>query len=168
MMLMPKELKLKNRHRLKKKELKKLLKTLFDIFNAQLPIRPDDIELGITDAGFNVIVIQNELLGIIIEDRPFLTLRGILKFRPASRFVTVDMGAIKFVSSGADVMSPGIVDADRNIMPGDLVWIRDEQHHQPLAIGESLISGSEMISSTSGKAVKIFHHIGDELWNFGK
>jgi PUA domain protein len=165
---MTKDLKLKNRHRLKRKEVKKLLKTLFDTFTTQFPITPDSIELGITDTGFNVIIIDNELLGIIIEDRPFLTLRGLLKYRPGTKSVTVDMGAVKFVSSGADVMSPGIIDADRTIQPGDIIWVRDEQHHQPLAIGEALISGQDMVSATSGKAVKIYHHIGDELWNYGK
>ena len=168
MSFMVKEIKLKNRHRLKKKELKKLLKTLFDVFKTQLPIEPGSIELGVTDTGINAIVIDNELLGIIIDDKPFLTLRGILKYRPGARAVTVDMGAIKFVSSGADVMAPGIIDADQTVEPGDLVWIRDEKHHQPLAIGEALITGPEMVSSTSGKAVKVLHHIGDELWNYGK
>ena len=168
MSFMTKELKLRKRHRLKRKESKKLLKTLFDTFNTQFPITPDEIELGVTDAGFNVIVIDNELLGFLVDDRPFLTLRGILKYRPSMRSVTVDMGAIKFVSSGADAMAPGIIDADRTVEPGDLVWIRDETHHQPLAIGEALISGSDMISASSGKAVKVVHHIGDELWNYGK
>ncbi|MCK5581889.1 MAG: RNA-binding protein [Candidatus Omnitrophica bacterium] len=159
------KLKFRRRHRLKRKEVKNLLKNLFDAFNTPLPITTENIEIAVTDFEYEIIFIENKLTGFIFEEKPFLTLRGILEYRPTQRSVTVDMGAIKFVSNGADVMAPGIVDADRTITSGDLVWVKDERHHQPLAVGEALMSGSEMIDADSGKAVKMIHHIGDELWN---
>jgi PUA domain protein len=61
-------------------------------------------------------------------------------------------------------MAPGVVDADRTMKAGDLVWVRDEKNRQPLAVGEALISGEEMIAAESGKAVKSIHHVGDNLW----
>ena len=64
------------------------------------------------------------------------------------------MGAIRFVSNGADIMSPGIVAADENINPGDIVLIIDETHGKPLAIGISLITGEEMVENDSGKAIE--------------
>ena len=80
------------------------------------------------------------------------------------RSVVVDMGAIKFVSEGADIMCPGIIDADQEIQKGDLVIISDEVHNKPLAIGKAIISGEEMMGE-KGKAVKSLHHVGDKLWN---
>ena len=61
-------------------------------------------------------------------------------------------------------MAPGIVDADPAIRPGDLVWVRDERNLRPLAIGEALMSGPEMVASEKGKAVASIHHVGDPLW----
>ncbi len=162
---MPDILKFRRRHRLKRKELKKLLKELFDNFGTQLPITTENIEVAATDIEYDIIFIENKLMGFIVDDKPFLTLRGILKYRPAQRSVTVDMGAIKFVANGADVMAPGILDADRTIAAGDLVWVKDETHHQPLAVGLALMTGTEMIEADSGKAIKMLHHIGDALWN---
>jgi predicted RNA-binding protein (TIGR00451 family) len=76
------------------------------------------------------------------------------------------MGAIKFVTNGADVMGPGIVDADKGISENDPVWICDEKHHKPLAVGIATINGEQMINKIKGKAVKVIHYVGDNLWNF--
>ena len=76
------------------------------------------------------------------------------------------LGAIRFVSNGADIMSPGIVDADENIKPNDIVFIVDETHKKPLAVGLSLITGPEMVENDSGKAIETKHFVGDKIWNF--
>ena len=82
-----------------------------------------------------------------------------------SKVVVVDMGAVRFVTKGADIMSPGIVDADESIVPDDIVIIVEETHNKPLAIGISLISGPEMVENTEGKAIKSIHYVGDSIWN---
>jgi PUA domain protein len=74
------------------------------------------------------------------------------------------MGAVQFIRNGADVMSPGIVDADESITPGDFVVIIEERHNKPLGVGIALITGVEMIHDTKGKAVRIVHHVGDKIW----
>jgi PUA domain protein len=74
------------------------------------------------------------------------------------------MGAVKFVYNGADVMAPGIVEADPAIAIGDFVWVRDERNRQPLAVGEALMSGPEMAAAERGKSVKSLHHVGDDVW----
>jgi len=101
------------------------------------------------------------------EYKIIFTLNGINIFKPKEKFVVVDMGAIKFITSGADVMAPGIVDADRNIVENDQVWICDEKHHKPLAVGIAIMNGEQMITEEKGKAVKTIHHVGDQIWNFG-
>ena len=77
-----------------------------------------------------------------------------------TKYVVVDMGAVKFVAKGADVMSPGITEADPNVQEGDLVIIVEETHKKPLATGRALISGPEMVENNEGKAIKTIHLLG--------
>ncbi len=113
----------------------------------------------------DLILVNNEPLVMFVDETPFPTLKGALKADIKSKYVVVDMGAVKFMAKGADVMSPGITEADPSIQEGDLVIIIDENHRKPLATGRSLISGAEMVESSKGKAVKTLHFIGDEIWN---
>lgn len=114
-----------------------------------------------------LIVVDNKLLGLfdgpVPDTKPFLSVRGLLAYRPAARFVTVDMGAVKFVVNGADVMAPGIVEADPALQPGDWCWVRDVNNKQPLAVGKCLVAGTAMPKG-KGKAVKSIHHIQDKIW----
>lgn len=112
----------------------------------------------------DLVFVHGKVLGFIIEGHPFLSVRGLLAYGARNRHVTIDMGAVKFVYNGADVMAPGIVDADVSIVEDDIVWIRDEKNHQPLAVGLSLMSGPEMVEHRSGKAVQSLHYVGDAIW----
>ncbi len=123
----------------------------------------EDIDLA--EAGeWRLLIADDEVRGILVGGRPVLTVRGLLAYPATKGYVTVDMGAVRFVYNGADVMSPGVVDADPGIRPGDLVWVRDEKNRRPLAVGEALMAGPEMVASEKGKAVKSLHHVGDSLW----
>jgi PUA domain protein len=100
-----------------------------------------------------------------IEDEPFLTVRGANTYPPERRIVTVDAGAVSFVSDGADVMRPGIVSADERIAAGELVVIAEESHGKVLAVGRARTGGDDMVGS-EGKVVDSIHHVGDELYAF--
>jgi PUA domain protein len=76
------------------------------------------------------------------------------------------MGAVKFVTNGADVMAPGIVDAYSGIVEGDQVWVCDERNRKPLAVGIAVMSGEQMVEGDEGVAVKLVHYVGDVVWNF--
>lgn len=114
----------------------------------------------------DLILVDGEPILMILDGEPFPTLKGALKQPIESHIVVVDMGAVKFMASGADVMSPGIVEADSQIMEGDTVIIVDENHRKPLAMGKAIISGEDMVEKDKGKAVKTLHYIGDKIWNF--
>ena len=77
--------------------------------------------------------------------------------------VVVDMGAIRFVCNGADVMAPGIVEVDE-FKEGSLVVIRDMSHGKALSIGLSLKSSAEIESNKKGKVIQNIHYVGDKLW----
>ena len=155
--------KIKNRHRLKSKEIRNILNELQQIFHDDFFGKKSSIETGSIE-GIDVILVDDEVDFIINDERIFFTIRGLNKYNPKEHRVVVDMGAIKFITNGADVMTAGIVDADPNIQEDDQVWICDETHHKPLAVGIALISGEEMVSQKEGKAIKNIHYIGDRLW----
>lgn len=113
----------------------------------------------------DIVLVNGEPLVMFFDNAPFPTLKGALKADIKSRYVVVDMGAVKFMAKGADVMSPGITEADPHVGEDDLVIILDENHRKPLAIGRCLIKGPEMVENTSGKAIKTLHFIGDDIWN---
>jgi len=156
-------MRIRRRQRLRRKEIAEYSEGIASALGVNPFGGRDDIDLA--EAGeWRLLIADNEVRGIVVGDRPFLTVRGLLAHPATKRFVTVDMGAVRFVYNGADVMAPGIVDADPGIKPGDLVWVRDERNRRPLAIGEALMAGPEMVASEKGKAVRTIHHVGDALW----
>ncbi|RMD57573.1 DUF1947 domain-containing protein [Candidatus Woesearchaeota archaeon] len=113
-----------------------------------------------------VVVKDNTPLFFYYEGKIVPTLKLLLENNILKR-VTVDMGAVRFVTSGADIMRPGIVDLDHSIKEGEFVVIVDETHGKPLAVGKALLCGEEIFRSESGKVVKNIHYVGDSLWKMG-
>ena len=156
-------IKVKKRNFLKKKKIKEIKNELGEY--GDLLQEKKNVEILEAEPN-SFILVDSEPYIILIDDKPFPTLKAALNADINAKTVTVDMGAIKFVSNGADIMSPGIVDASENIEADDIVLVIDETHGKPLAIGVSLISGEEMVANDSGKAVETKHYVGDDIWNF--
>ena len=156
-------IKVKKRNFLKKKKIKEIKKELGEY--GELLQNKKNVEILDAEPD-SFILVDGEPYIILIDEKPFPTLKAALANEIHGKKVTVDMGAIRFVSNGADIMSPGIVAADENINPGDIVLIIDETHGKPLAIGISLITGEEMVENDSGKAIETKHYVGDDIWNF--
>jgi len=156
---------IKNRHSLKSKEIKIFQNELKNFYNDNFINKKSLVEIAKLK-NFNIIFVDNQPDFILYENKIFFTLYGLNKYKPKNKFVIVDMGAVKFITNGADVMAPGIVKADSNISENDPVWICDEKYHKPLAVGIAIISGKQMINKDKGRAVKIIHYVGDDIWNF--
>ena len=129
----------------------------------ELPDFESGIETGEVE-DLTVLIQDNEIFGIILDERPFLTLRGLMSHTPTKKYVTVDMGAVSFVVNGADIMAPGIVEVDPDIRKNDLVWMRDVNNKKPLAVGIALADGNDILAMDKGKAIKNIHWVGDKLW----
>lgn len=155
---------IKNRHRLKSKDIKEIQEELKKTFETIFFTEKSSVEIGDVE-GYKIIFVDDEPCFMFYENKIVFTLPGINKYRPAKNFVVVDMGAVKFVTNGADVMAPGIVDADKTINENNQVWICDENHRKPLAVGIAMMSGEQMINEKRGKAIKTIHYVGDILWN---
>ena len=154
-------MKVKKRYFLPKKKLKKIVGELGD-YSILIPPKAK-VEMLEGDP-HPIIMIDEQPSVMLIDGKPFPTLKGALTLDLDKNYVVVDMGAVKFMANGADVMSPGVVDVDPNIKEGDTVVIVDETHRKPLAIGISLISGVEMVEKSKGKVVKTIPYIGDKIW----
>ena len=159
-------MKVKARHHLRSDVKDKILDKLKSMFGFEIEQFFVDKKLEIAKMDkYDFILVNGEPILFMLGERLFPTLRGALKFKPKRKRVIVDMGAVKFVSNGADIMCPGIIEADIEIQKGDLVVVSDEVHGKPIAIGMALISGEQMMDN-KGKAIKSVHHVGDKIWKF--
>lgn len=157
------DVRIRRRKRLRQKEAKALSDELSGIMGN--PVFGGDDNIDTAEAlDLGLIIVDNEIVGLVHEGKPFLSIRGIIKYGASKRHVTVDMGAVPFVTNGADIMGPGIIGCDPGIEEGDMVWIRDENHAVPIAIGVALRGAAELAQKKGGKAVGSLHNVGDKLW----
>lgn len=157
------ELHLRKRHRLRHKEITSLASRIDQALGTKSFGISDTVDMA-EGPDYEVVYVDGKILAFLPEGEPFLTVRGLLRYGATRRFVTVDMGAVKFVYNGADVMGPGIVSSDESIAEGDLVWVRDERNLRPLSVGRALVGSEVLFRKEKGKAVATLHHVGDKLW----
>ncbi len=148
------------RRRLRKKEAKRIAEEM-QRYGFEVEGDMDEVEFKT----LKVILVENEPLLLEFNGRHYLTLFGLLKFRPEKGKVTVDSGALPYIMNGADVMKPGIVYADEDIREGDFVYVTVEGKESPIAVGVAIVDGREMMGE-KGKAVKTIHHLKDDVWDF--
>ena len=154
----------KSRHHLRSDEVRELEDAIAEQLGVDLD--GDSYELvELTGVDFDLVLVDGALDVIQFPEGPFVTVRGANAHEPTRGVVTVDTGAIQFVSDGADVMRPGIVEADDAISEGELVVINEESHGKFLGIGRALTDGEDMVGD-SGKVVESIHHVGDDLYEF--
>ncbi|TFF96971.1 DUF1947 domain-containing protein [Candidatus Thorarchaeota archaeon] len=167
---MPKIERIKKRHLLKKKEQRREIDRIEGDLGSVVEGLDEDAQLerGVLDDGSLVLLLDGELVFFEHEKRMFPTLRSLLDGIVTIPEVTVDMGAVRFVVNGADIMRPGITQVDNGISANDIVAVVDETHRKPLAIGVSKISTEELRATDTGKVVFSVHHVNDALWEFGK
>ena len=113
-----------------------------------------------------VIITGNEITAIKIGDDilPFLDDIPILEKFP---YVKVDMGAIKFVCKGANVMRPGITKFS-DFESGEIVCVIEESQNKFLAVGKAEMSSKEAEGSRNGEVIKNMHYISDDFWETKK
>jgi len=160
------ELVVKKRRPINKKEARFIKEGILVAHNLDMPIKAGKYEVGKID-NFDVLISKGNIIALIKDKLVHLSVRGLLTNSVETGWVQVDMGAVPFVCNGANTMSAGINDVSPEIIKGQYVWIREENHHKPLAIGLALMDAKEMITSGRGKAIKSLHYIGDKIWNYG-
>jgi len=147
-----------------KSETSALLKTVSESWGIELPKMKnvkvhqilDDAQI-ITGKGIKILKVEDDYL-------PFLSETEMLEKFPS---VTVDMGAVKFMCKGANLMRPGIKEFTE-FEKDKLVCIVEESQHKFLAVGKAVVSSSELDTMDKGEVVKNIHYISDKFWETGK
>ena len=117
----------------------------------------DEKGIIITGKGITAIKIGEDIL-------PFLGNAQILEKFP---YVIVDMGAIKFVCKGANVMRPGITKFS-DFEKGEIVCVIEESQHKFLAVGRAEIPSSKLAETNKGEVIKNMHYVSDNFWESKK
>ncbi|WP_048151551.1 RNA-binding protein [Palaeococcus ferrophilus] len=164
----------RSRRHLSKKDVKGIIAEMGRLFGeevaSKLIKKKDDVEIAEVDRITQVIFVNGKPRFIRREGLVFPLVSTLYELsneedlRTWKRSVVVDAGAVPYVLDGADVMAPGITDADEGIGEGDFVFVVEENFGRPLAIGIALMDGKRMKESKKGKAVKNIHHAKDRLW----
>ena len=160
------ELVVKKRRPINKKEARFIKEGILAAHNLDMPIKAGKYEIGKID-NFDILISKGNIIALIKDKFVHFTVRGLLANSVETGWVQVDMGAVPFVCNGANTMSAGINGVSSEIVKNQYVWIREENHHKPLAIGLALMDADEMLKSEKGKAIKSLHYIGDKIWNYG-
>jgi PUA domain protein len=166
-----KDWKLKGRKPVRHKKIRGLIERLTVPLDIETDLSDSFLETA-TFGPWSLLIVDKLSLGMEVESPngeliAFPTLRGILAWSPNSKWCDVDRGAIPFLMNGADCMAAGIHSACDSIEEGDLIWIREQEHRKPIAIGWAMMNSKSMVDAKQGKAVKMLHHVGDELWDMG-
>ena len=147
-----------------KSETSVVLKNVTEQWGIELPkiknLKVHQIENNaqiITGKGIKILRIDDDYL-------PFLSETTMLEKFPN---VMVDMGAVKFMCKGANVMRPGIK-KNTEFEKDKLVCIVEESQHKFLAVGKSMVSSTELENMDKGEIVKNMHYISDKFWETGK
>ncbi len=111
----------------------------------------------VTGEGIKILKVNEDYL-------PFLSETKMLEKFPN---VMVDMGAVKFMCKGANVMRPGIKKFTE-FEKDKLVCIVEESQHKFLAVGKAMVSSSELENMEKGEIIKNMHYISDKFWEIGK
>lgn len=147
-----------------KSETASLLKTVSERWSMELPKIKN---LKVHQIANNAQIITGKEIKILkIDDEfvPFLSELETLKKFPT---ITVDMGAVKFMCKGANLMRPGIVKYTE-FKKDKIVCIVEESHQKFLAVGKATIDSSELQEMEKGEVLKNMHYISDIFWETGK
>jgi len=154
-----------SRHHLRSDAVRELENGLADRFGVTLDAdRYELVELSGSDIDL-VLVDGDPLVAYFSENEPSLTVHGANATDSTGQIVTVDAGAISFVSDGADVMRPGIVEATDDIAADDIVLIAEETHGKVLGVGRARVAADDLLGD-QGKVIDSIHHVGDDLYAF--
>ena len=111
-----------------------------------------------------IILVNNQSEFFYYENKLIPTLKNLQRNNHILKQIAVDMGAVKFMVKGADLMRPGIVEIEPGFKKDDFIVIVDVNNRKPLAVGIALFSSEEIQVQPGGREVKNIHYLGDEIW----
>ncbi|MSR85886.1 DUF1947 domain-containing protein [Candidatus Woesearchaeota archaeon] len=141
---------------MRSKDLQELLKSYsFEVEKKDLVEMADD----------KIVLINKKPCFFYYEKKLVPTLH-VLQTHTLLKKIVVDMGAVKFLIGGADVMRPGVKEIDPSIQKEEFVVVVDMNNKKPLCVGVALFSAEDMEKQSTGKVIKNIHYVGDSIWKF--
>ncbi len=157
---------LKNRHHVRDSDIRNLVQKLEPKLGEKIgEILEGKVETAEIESGEEIILVSDKPVLIETEDEyiPLIFSTEELDLKE----VIVDMGAVKPVSDGADIMAPGILEISENIDKGEIVTVKDEKNQKTIAIGKTLEKGANL-EGDEGKVIKNLHYVGDDFWSLSE
>ncbi len=148
-----------------KKSLLKKLESIRGLSIKSFNIK-DNIEEAVSQSGEHFYLQNGKIILFEVDGRLVPSLHSILNSVFGLPKIIVDMGAVRYVARGADIMAPGIRAVDPELNKDDLAVIVDETHGKPLAIGYLILDRNTILNERKGKAVKSLHYVSDKIWNY--
>ncbi|MDP3728258.1 MAG: DUF1947 domain-containing protein [bacterium] len=112
------------------------------------------------------IILVNKKPSFFYYEKKLVPTLKLLQEKDLLKKIVVDMGAVKFLIGGADLMRPGVKEIDQTIKKEDFVVVVEMNNRKPLMVGLALFDAEEMQKLSSGKVVKNIHYVGDAIWKF--
>ena len=163
---------IKQRHFIRKNELNQLRENISiqysDNFSNVVFPKKSKVEIIITEDGDELYAVNDKLTVWKSKEGYLPVLTLLLNKQVELKTVIVDMGAVKFVTNGADIMRPGIRKIEPEIKKNEIIRIADEKNNQTLAVGKAIFDAEEMQKMRKGKVIKNLHTIQDSVWKFAK
>lgn len=155
-------MRIKKRHPIRDSDIRDLAGRLKPRFGVEIEnLLEGRVETAELESGENIILADGE--PVLVKKDIFFPFTSAADKLSLKR-ITVDMGAVKPISDGADIMAPGIVEVEEGIEKGEIVGIEDEENGKVIAIGETLV-GKDSIKGEEGKVVQNLHYVGDKYWS---
>jgi PUA domain protein len=157
------------RYFLKEKESKDLLEKASQRCKVSLKqVLGEKTSIEVVETPFGKICLINAKPTLVVTEAavyPTLVSRELFDASPK---IVVDMGAVPYVCKGANIMAPGIRRFEGSFAKGDIVFVVDEKHGKPIALGEAAYNVEEAKNIKQGMVVKNIHYVGDSIWKLIK
>ncbi|KAI5187434.1 malignant T-cell-amplified sequence [Nematocida homosporus] len=114
-------------------------------------------------------ILKNGLPIFIMADKFIPTLKCVHACPNIVKRVVVDVGAIKHIINGADVMAPGLLHQTSefpSVSIGDIVAIYGYGKINAMAVGIILMDNQQVEEQRIGVAIKTVNHLGDRLYSY--
>jgi PUA-domain protein len=147
---------------LKDRDSKPLIEELRRLPNQQQLTHKARVEIE-TVKGSDIIFVDGAAVAFRRKNElaPVLTNTSALEGMPR---VVVDMGAIRHVVGGADIMAPGIRKVTGEFAEGQFLVVVDEKYGKYLAVGKAILGSVPLAAAKKGKVVENVHYVGDMIW----
>lgn len=158
---------MKSKKTLSNKEKRDLQNKLIEMYGEQVSLyfQKSIILQSIKTEEGSFIVKDKKIMWFIYDDKYLPSIHLLRELELGLPKIVVDVGAIRFITNGADVMAPGIVFFDESIKKSNFVVIHEEKANAILGVGISLINADEFNKNSKGKVIKLLHHLKDTIWS---